>query len=125
MPFIAILLKNLPPLPTFASFHAERIARRCININAVALRVIFCKYCSHRILSPYRPINHSLQKLEAFQSVHHVVFILCYTVLEDYLGLRCRFGRHRAEVHRTSCALVFALIRVRKYSWDNIIQGKQ
>ena len=58
-------------------------------------------------LSPYRPINHSLQKLEAFQSVHHVVFILCYTVLEDYLSL------------------VFALIRVRKYSWDNIIQGKQ
>ena len=63
--------------------------------------------CSHRIISPYRPINHSLQKLEAFQSVHHVVFILCYTVLEDYLSL------------------AFALIRVRKYSWDNIIQGKQ
>ena len=33
------------------------------------------------ILSPYRPINHSLQKLEAIQSVHHVIFILCYIVL--------------------------------------------
>ena len=69
-----------------------------ININAVPVWIVFCKYCSHRIISPYRPINHSLQKLEAFQSVHHVVFILCYTVLEDYLSL------------------VFALIRVRKYS---------
>ena len=59
------------------------------------------------ILSPYCSINYLRQKLEAFQSVHHVVFILCYTVLEDYLSL------------------VFAFIRVRKYSWDNIIQGKQ
>ena len=47
------------------------------------------------------------EKLEAFQSVHHVTFILCYTVLEDFL------------------ALVFALIRVRKYWWDDITQGKQ
>ena len=78
-----------------------------ININAVLIRIVFCKYCSHRIESPYHSINHQLQKLEAFQSVHHVVFILCYTVLEDYLSL------------------VFAFIRVRKYSWDNIIQGKQ
>ena len=67
------------------------------------------------IISPYPSINHQLQKLEAFQSVHHVTFILCYTVLYNFLGLRCRFGRHRADVHRTSCALVFALIRVRKH----------
>ena len=44
--------------------------------------------------------------LEAFQSVHHVTFILCYTVLYNFL------------------ALVFALIRVRKLAWDNITQGK-
>ena len=91
------------------------IASRSININTVALCVVFCKYRSHRIESPYHSINHQLQKSEAFQSVHHVTFILCYTVLYDFLGLRCRFGRHRAEVHRTSCALVFALIRVRKH----------
>ncbi len=46
-----------------------------------SLWIVFCKYCSHRILSPYRSINHLLQKSEAFQSVHHVTFILCYTVL--------------------------------------------
>ena len=40
-------------------------------------------YKRQRILSPYRPINHSLQKLEAFQSVHHVTFILCYNVLSE------------------------------------------
>ena len=44
---------------------------------------------------------------------------------ENFFGLRCRFGRHRAEVHRTSCALVFSLIRVRKHWWDDITQGKQ
>ena len=44
---------------------------------------------------------------EAFQSVHNVTFILCYTVLYNFL------------------ALVFALIRVRKHWWDDITQGKQ
>ena len=39
------------------------------------------QYCSHRIESPYHSISHLLQKSEAFQSVHHVTFILCYTVL--------------------------------------------
>jgi hypothetical protein len=48
-----------------------------------------------------------LQKSEAFQSVHHVTFILCYTVLYNFRSL------------------VFALIRVCKHLWDNIIQGKQ
>ena len=72
-----------------------------------ALWIIFCKYCSHRILSPYRSINHQLQKSEAFQSVHHVTFILCYTVLYDFL------------------ALVFSLIRVCKHWRDDITQGKQ
>ena len=51
--------------------------------------------------------NQSLQKSEAFQSVHHVIFILCYNVLSDFF------------------ALVFALIRVRKHWWDDITQGKQ
>ena len=61
---------NLPHLPN-----------RGVNINTVALGIVFCKYCSHRIESPYHSINHQLQKSEAFQSVHHVTFILCYTVL--------------------------------------------
>ena len=44
----------------------------------------YCKYRSHRIVSPYRSINHQLQKSEAFQSVHHVTFILCYNVLSVF-----------------------------------------
>ena len=59
------------------------------------------------ILSPYCSINYLRQKLEAFQSVHHVTFILCYTVLYDFL------------------ALVFSLIRVCKHWRDDITQGKQ
>ena len=54
---------------------------KLIKAYAVALWIVFCKYRSHRIKSPYRSINHLLQKSEAFQSVHHVTFILCYTVL--------------------------------------------
>ena len=34
--------------------HAEHIANRGVNINTVALGIVFCKYCSHRIKSPYR-----------------------------------------------------------------------
>ena len=61
--------------------NAEHITSRSININAVSVWIVFCKYCSHRIESPYHSISHLLQKSEAFQSVHHVTFILCYTVL--------------------------------------------
>jgi len=55
----------------------------------------------------YRSINYLLQKSEAFQSVHHVTFILCYTILYNFF------------------ALAFSLIRVRKHWWDDITQGKQ
>ena len=74
-----------------------------ININAVLIRIVFCKYCSHRIESPYHSIIS--KKSEAFQSVHHVSFILCYTVLYDFV------------------ALAFSLTRVRKLWWDDITQG--
>ena len=48
-----------------------------------------------------------IKKSEAFQSVHHVGFILCYTILYNFF------------------ALVFYLIRVRKLIWEDITQGKQ
>ncbi len=64
----------------FPTVNAEHITSRSININAVPVWIVFCKYCSHRIESPYHSISHLLQKSEAFQSVHHVTFILCYTV---------------------------------------------
>ena len=41
------------------------------------LQILFSSY----LISPYHSINYQLQKSEAFQSVHHVTFILCYTVL--------------------------------------------
>ena len=66
---------------SFLTVNTEHIASTGIYINAVSVWIVFCKYRSHRIKSPYRSINHLLKKLEAFYSVHHVVFILCYTVL--------------------------------------------
>ena len=71
-----------------------------ININAVLIRIVFCKYCSHRIESPYHSIIS--KKSEAFQSAHHVSFILCYIVLYNFLSL------------------IFSLIRDRKLVWEDI-----
>ena len=92
-----------------------------VDVYAVLVRIVFCVNNIH-IVSPSNQLI-TLKKSEAFQSVHHVSFILCYTVLYDFVGLRCHFGRYRADVHRTSCALAFSLTRVRKHWWDDITQG--
>ncbi|RGQ51824.1 hypothetical protein DW707_17840 [Roseburia inulinivorans] len=57
---------------------------------------------SSYLISPYHSINYQLQKSEAFQSVHHVSFILCYIVLYNFLSL------------------IFSLIRDRKLVWEDI-----
>jgi len=56
------------------------------------------------IVSPSNQLI-TLKKSEAYQSVHHVSFILCYTVLYDFV------------------ALAFSLTRVRKLWWDDVTQG--
>ena len=76
-----------------------------VDVYAVLVRIVFCVNNIH-IVSPSNQLI-ILKKSEAFQSVHNVTFILCYTVLYNFL------------------ALVFALIRVRKHWWDDITQGKQ
>ena len=72
----------------------------CCTVDCI-LQILFSSYLISLSL------NHQFQKSEAFQSVHHFTFILCYTVLYDFL------------------ALVFSLIRVRKLIWEDITQGKQ
>ena len=42
----------------FPTVNAEHIASTGIYINAVSVWIVFCKYCSHRIPSPYHSINH-------------------------------------------------------------------
>ena len=72
----------------------------CCTVDCI-LQILFSSYLISLSL------NHQFQKSEAFQSVHHVTFILCYTVLYNFF------------------ALVFSLIRVRKLIWEDITQGKQ
>ena len=72
----------------------------CCTVDCI-LQILFSSYLISLSL------NHQFQKSEAFQSVYHVTFILCYTVLYNFL------------------ALVFSLIRVRKLIWEDITQGKQ
>lgn len=81
-----------------ATFHSKNLAMQ----ESI---LVFNQDCE--LVSQLPTINYQLQKSEAFQSVHHVTFILCYTVLYNFF------------------ALVFALISVRKHWWDDITQGKQ
>ena len=41
-----------------SSSQCEHIASTGIYINAVSVWIVFCKYRSHRIKSPYRSVNH-------------------------------------------------------------------
>ena len=50
-------LKDIPTRATTQTVNAEHIANRGVNINTVALGIVFCKYCSHRIESPYHSIS--------------------------------------------------------------------
>lgn len=60
----------------------------------------FSIYYSH-FISPFH------ENMKAFQSVHHISFILCYNVLCDFVSL------------------IFSLIRVRNALWEDITQGKR
>ena len=77
---------------------------------------------SQRFLSPYRSINYLLQKSEAFQSVHHVSFILCYMIF--FVSAAASVGTEQMSTGHLLCALIFSLIRVRKNLWEDITQGK-
>ena len=72
---------NLRHLPTFANFPQDIIS----HIQVV-----------HRlqVKSMHSLINYLRQKLEAFQSVHHVTFILCYTVLYVHSGYKRLIRNH-------------------------------
>ena len=96
---------SLPHLPTSANFHQD-IILHIQEDHQWRVRLMHSLILMW-FLSPYRSINYLLQKSEAFQSVHHVTFILCYTILYNFF------------------ALVFSLIRVRKHWWYDITQGKQ
>ena len=71
-----------------------------VDVYAVLVRIVFCVNNIH-IVSPSNQLI-ILKKSEAFQSVHHVSFILCYIVLYNFLSL------------------IFSLIRDRKLVWEDI-----
>lgn len=75
----------------------------CVSIDKAALRSLACTLHQElkekgifvgivTIMGNVVPETHyTLEKIaEAFQSVHHVIFVLCYTVLYDFFGLRYR-----------------------------------
>ena len=44
------------------------------------------------------------------------LLLFCDILFYIIFGLRCRFGRHRAEVRRTSCGLRFATVGAKQTS---------
>ncbi|RGF57413.1 hypothetical protein DW019_05075 [Clostridium sp. AF37-5] len=62
------------------------------------------------------------KNIEAFQSVHHVSFILCYMIF--FVSAAASVGTEQMSTGHLLCALIFSLIRVRKNLWEDITQGK-
>jgi len=71
------------------------IAGTGININTVALWIVFCKYCSHRILSPYRSIisfknqkhfNQSTMSLLFCVILFYIIFLPLYFPLSEFVN---------------------------------------
>ena len=81
----------------FPTINTEYIACTGININAVLIRIVFCKYCSHRIESPYHSIISKKIRSISISSLCQFYFVL-YNFL----------------------SLIFSLIRVHKLVWEDI-----
>ena len=58
----------------FPTVNAEHITSRSININAVSMWIVFCKYCSHRIESPY----HSIRSISISSPCHFYFVLYCF-----------------------------------------------
>ena len=78
------------------------------HFNQFTMSLLFCVYC-------FIEFSWSPLPLRSAQSRCPL----------DLLWSSLRYGRCKADIHRMSCTLVFALIRVRKHWWDDITQGKQ
>ncbi len=60
------------------------------------------------------------KNIEAFQSVHHVSFILCYMIF--FVSAAASVGTEQMSTGHL--VPIFSLIRVRKNLWEDITQGK-
>ena len=72
----------------FPTVNAEHIASTGIYINAVSAWIVFCKYCSHRIESPY----HSINDPTSFIRYMLQAILACYTEFEERVGLMTERG---------------------------------
>ena len=78
-----------------------------LDVYAVLVHIVFCVNNIH-IVSPSNQLI-KLKKSEAFQSVHHVSFILCYTVLYDFVALAFSLIEHIRESSPVT-NLVFSIV---------------
>ena len=139
----AILLKNLLHLPTVASFrqdivlHSSSGSSRARTFNAqsdsgVVFRFFSASQQSMRSIQPAE-VQTSMLFLCGLCSANIVLIIQNLLIIQSVICHKNQKHFNQFTLSLLFCvilfykifSLVFALIRVRKHSWDNIIQGKQ
>ena len=112
-----------------------------LNITIMSRNLLQILFSSYLISLSFNQLFATKIKNISISSPCHFYFVLyCFTECSwspqplrsaqsrgppDLLWSSLRYGRCKADIHRMSCTLVFALIRVRKHWWDDITQGKQ
>ena len=97
---ISFLLPNI---------NAEHIACTGISVNAVSVWIVFCKYCSHRILSPYRQSIISYKNQKHFNQF--TMSLLFCVILFYIIFLVSAAASVGTEQMSTGHLVVFALLR--------------
>ena len=95
------LMHNLIPVQSLNSFllpnnQCKHIASRGVNIITVSVWIVFCKYCSHRILSPYRQSIISYKNQKHFNQftmsllfcviLFYIIFLPLFLPLSEFVN---------------------------------------
>ena len=108
-------------LLSFPTVNTEHIASIGIYINAVALWIVFCKYCSHRNLSLLiveAIIHYKNQKhFNQFTMSHLFCVIICYIIFLVSASLRSVQSGHPLDVlHPCICPYQSSQIHMGRYN---------
>ena len=102
------------------AYNQPRYKHQCYCVVDCILQILFSSY---RIFLSFNHSSVTKIRSISISSPCHFYFVL-YCFIEFSWSSLC-YGRCKADIHRMSCTLVFALIRVRKHWRDDITQGKQ
>ena len=102
------------------AYNQQKYKHQCCSCVDCILQIFLSSYRISLSFNQSFVIN--IRSISISSPSHFYFVLYCFI---DFSWSPLRYGRCKADIHWMSCTLVFALIRVRKYSWDHIIQGKQ